>query len=162
MWLHLFVNCITEMQTWIYNPVRKECKMTLLIHSQISMASSLKSGNRCFSAHTSYIKLLSHAGILGEGVTKQNDRHFADDILKLDFLDDVHCILIQISSTFAPSGPIDNKSSSVQVMTILPKIWLRPQQISQPQDTYLTCPMPYESVLRFTGSGSMAGLVQRY
>ena len=46
--------------------------------------------------------------------SKQNGRHFADDIFKGIFMD--WNISIQISLNFAPKGPIGNKSALVQVM----------------------------------------------
>ena len=44
----------------------------------------------------------------------QNGCHF--DIFKCNFMDENLCILIWISLKFVPEGPIDNKSTLVQVM----------------------------------------------
>ena len=38
----------------------------------------------------------------------QNGRHFADDIFRGSFMNDKFCILVKISLTFVPKGPIDN------------------------------------------------------
>ena len=38
----------------------------------------------------------------------QDGRHSADDILRLTFLYESHCALINISLKFLPMGPIDN------------------------------------------------------
>ena len=46
----------------------------------------------------------------------QNGRHFANDIFKCIFVNEKCCILIQIWLKFVPEGPIDNKSTLVQVM----------------------------------------------
>ena len=40
---------------------------------------------------------------------RQNGQHSAGDILKLIFLDENYCILIQISLKFVPNDPINNK-----------------------------------------------------
>ena len=40
----------------------------------------------------------------------QNSRHFEDDIFKHIFLNEMFCILIQISLKFVPKGPNDKKS----------------------------------------------------
>ena len=50
----------------------------------------------------------------------QNVRYFADDILKSIFLNEMICILIQISVKCVPEGPIDNKRALVKVM-----VWRR-------------------------------------
>ena len=41
----------------------------------------------------------------------------ADDIFKCNFVDDLFLISMQISLNYVRKGPIDNKSSLVQVMT---------------------------------------------
>ena len=38
----------------------------------------------------------------------QNDRHFAGDIFKYIFANEMFCIFIRISLKFVPKGPIDN------------------------------------------------------
>ena len=48
--------------------------------------------------------------------SKQNGRHFPDDIFNPIFLNEHINISIQISLKFIPGGPIDNKSALVQVM----------------------------------------------
>ena len=47
---------------------------------------------------------------------RQQDCHFSDDIFKRIFLNWNCCIWIQISLTFVPNGPVNNKSALVQVM----------------------------------------------
>ena len=46
--------------------------------------------------------------------TTQNGCHLADNVFKLIFLNENCCIFIQISLTFVPKGPINNKSTLVQ------------------------------------------------
>ena len=41
--------------------------------------------------------------------------HFADDIFKLIFINVNHCILIQMSLKFSPTGPINNVQALVQM-----------------------------------------------
>ena len=48
---------------------------------------------------------------------RQNGRHFADAIFKCIFFCENVWIPIKVSLKFVPKGPIDNKSSLVQVMT---------------------------------------------
>ena len=48
---------------------------------------------------------------------EQNGRHFADDIFKGIFVRERFCILIHNSLKFVPKGPIDKKSTLVEVMT---------------------------------------------
>ena len=43
----------------------------------------------------------------------QNGRHFANDIFKCIFVNEKFCILIKISPTFVPKGPIDNPPALV-------------------------------------------------
>ena len=52
---------------------------------------------------------------------RQNGRHFPDDILKCIFLNENVRILIKISLTFVPKGPINNIPALVQIMA-----WYRP------------------------------------
>ena len=52
---------------------------------------------------------------------RQNGRHFADDILKCIFLNEIVWIAIKISLKFIPKGPINNIPSLVQIMA-----WRRP------------------------------------
>ena len=47
---------------------------------------------------------------------EQNGCHFAEVIFKCIFMNEKFCILIPISLKFLPKGPIDNKSTPVQVM----------------------------------------------
>ena len=51
----------------------------------------------------------------------QNVRHFADDILKDIFVNEKLRVVNRISLKFVPKGPIDYKSSIIQVMA-----WSRP------------------------------------
>ena len=52
--------------------------------------------------------------------SKQNDRHFTDDLLKGISFNENALISIKISLKFVPKGPIYNKSALIQVMA-----WLR-------------------------------------
>ena len=59
---------------------------------------------------------------------KQNGRHFADDIFKYIFLNANEWILINISLTFVPKGPVNNIPTLVQIMAwyhpgVKPFIW---------------------------------------
>ena len=47
---------------------------------------------------------------------RQNGRHFTDNIYKCIFLNETLWILIKISLKFLPYGPVDKKSTLVQVM----------------------------------------------
>ena len=49
-------------------------------------------------------------------VCRQDGRHFADDIFKCIFVSEDVWMSIKISRKFVPKGPIDNKSSLVQVI----------------------------------------------
>ena len=49
--------------------------------------------------------------------TRQNGRHFTDDILKCIFLNENVWIPIEISLKFVPKGPIDNIPTLAQIMT---------------------------------------------
>ena len=46
----------------------------------------------------------------------QNGCHFADDIFKCIFMNEMLCILIQISLKFVPKGRIVSKWALVQIM----------------------------------------------
>ena len=54
--------------------------------------------------------------VINSSVSGQNGRHFAGDIFKSIFIDEIFCILVCISVKFVPRGPIDNKPALVQVM----------------------------------------------
>ena len=43
----------------------------------------------------------------------QNGRHFSDDISRCIFVNEKFCILIKISLSFVPKGPIDNNPALV-------------------------------------------------
>ena len=43
-----------------------------------------------------------------------NDRHFADDIFKCIFVNEIMCILSNISLKFTPKGPINNNPSLIR------------------------------------------------
>ena len=45
--------------------------------------------------------------------TGQNGRHVANDIFKCIFVNEKFCILIEISLSFVPKGPIDNNPALV-------------------------------------------------
>ena len=46
---------------------------------------------------------------INSSLPEQNGHHFADDVLKCIFLNEIFLILIQISLQFVRKGPIDNK-----------------------------------------------------
>ena len=52
---------------------------------------------------------------------RQNERHFADDILKCILLNENVWIPIKISTKFVPKGPINNIPALVEIMA-----WRRP------------------------------------
>ena len=54
--------------------------------------------------------------IINSSPPGQNGHHFTDNIFKGIFINEKLCILTWISLKFDPNGPIDNKSSLVQVM----------------------------------------------
>ena len=60
---------------------------------------------------------------------RQNGRHFADDIFKCIFLNEIVSISIKISLKFVPKGPINNITALVQRMA-----WCRPgdKPLSEP------------------------------
>ena len=45
-----------------------------------------------------------------------NGCHFADDIFRCIFVNEIFCILIKISLKFVPKGPIDNNPAVVSIM----------------------------------------------
>ena len=47
---------------------------------------------------------------------RQNRRHFADDVFKCNFLNEIVWILIKISLKFVPKGPINNIPALVKIM----------------------------------------------
>ena len=56
--------------------------------------------------------------------SKQNGRHFADDIFKCIFLNENFWIPIDISVKFVPKGPVNNIPDLVQIMACrLDSIW---------------------------------------
>ena len=55
-------------------------------------------------------------GLVNSTPPGQNARHFADAIFKRIFLNEKFRISIQTSLKSVPKGPIDNKSTLVQVM----------------------------------------------
>ena len=67
-----------------------------------------------FSAILSII--LFHSQCVKRSSPGQNGRHFAADISKCIFMNEMFCIWIRISMKFVPKRPIDNKSALVQVM----------------------------------------------
>ena len=60
---------------------------------------------------------------------RQNGRHFADDIFRCIFFNEIGCILINISLKSVPNGPINNIPALVQIMA-----WCRPgdKPLSEP------------------------------
>ena len=48
-----------------------------------------------------------------QSLPRQNGRHFADDMFKCIFINEMFCISIQISLKFVPNGPIDNNPALV-------------------------------------------------
>ena len=53
--------------------------------------------------------------------SRQDGRHFADDIFKCIFFTENCCILIQFSPKYVPMGPIDNMAALVQIMALCRK-----------------------------------------
>ena len=47
---------------------------------------------------------------------RQNGRHFADNIFKCIFMNEIVSISIRISMKFVPNGPINNIPALVQIM----------------------------------------------
>ena len=66
---------------------------------------------------------------------EQNDRHFADAILRCIFVNEHFFILIEISPKTIPKGPIDNNSALDQTMA-----WRRigDKPLSEPMVTQFT------------------------
>ena len=62
--------------------------------------------------------------------SRQNRRHFADNIFKYILFNETVWIPIEISLTFVSYGPIDDKSTLVQV-----KAWRRTGDKSLPEPT---------------------------
>ena len=54
--------------------------------------------------------------MVNSSLPRQNDRHFADDILKCIFMNEYFRILIPISLKIVPKGPIDNNAALVRMM----------------------------------------------
>ena len=65
----------------------------------------------------------------------QNGRLFTDDIFRCIFVNEKLCILVKISPTFVPKGPIDNNLALVQIMA-----WCRigDKPLSEPMQTWFT------------------------
>ena len=61
--------------------------------------------------------------------SRQNGRHFEEDIIKCIFMDENIWISIKISPNFAPKGQMDNISALVQIMA-----WCKPgdKPLSEP------------------------------
>ena len=53
--------------------------------------------------------------------SKQNGRHFPDDIFKRTFFNENNCVLIKISLKYVPQVPINTIPALVQIMG-----WRRP------------------------------------
>ena len=58
----------------------------------------------------------STGGTLTPSSPEQNGRHFADDIFRWIFVNEIFCILIKISLKFVPKDMIDNNPALVQIM----------------------------------------------
>ena len=76
--------------------------------------------------------------IINSSPPGQNGRHFTDNIFKDIFMNEKLCILTWISLKFVPNGPIDNKSSLVQVMA-----WQLPSDKSFPEPMLTQFPDAY-------------------
>ena len=65
----------------------------------------------------------------------QNGCLFTDDTFRCIFVNEKLCILVKISLTFVPKGPIDNNPALVQIMA-----WRRigDKQLSEPMQTWFT------------------------
>ena len=68
-------------------------------------------------------------GVIKTSRPRQNGRHFADDIFKCIFMNEIVWISINISLRFVPEGQINNIPSLVQKMA-----WRRPgdKPLSEP------------------------------
>ena len=67
----------------------------------------------CMYFYVSYNKFITTGVNSSPG---QHGHHFTDNIFKCIFINEKLCILIWIPLNFVPMGPIDNESTSVQVM----------------------------------------------
>ena len=47
----------------------------------------------------------------------ENDRHFADDVLRCNYMNEKFCILINITVKFVPKRPIDNNPAFIAIIT---------------------------------------------
>ena len=78
--------------------------------------------NMCFQCSPIWAHMLAEACTTGKGWgtnilrMRQNGRHFADDIVKCIFLNEICCILTQISLKIVPGVPINNKPTLVQII----------------------------------------------
>ena len=63
-----------------------------------------------------YLNVILEYSIFSTLRSEQNVNHFADDIIKCIFLRENICVFILISLKFIPTGPVDDKSSLVQVI----------------------------------------------
>ena len=59
--------------------------------------------------HSTGLLLFSSSDLINSSLSGQNNRHFADDIFGLIFMNENFCILIKISLKFVPKVPIDKK-----------------------------------------------------
>ena len=67
------------------------------------------------------LRCLWNSSLINTLRTRQNGRHFPDDIFKWNFLNENAWISIEISLRFVPRGPINNIPALVQIMA-----WRRP------------------------------------
>ena len=75
------------------------------------VSSALFKGLSRFEARTEHTSMSTRKHLPG-----RNGRHFGDDIFKCIFTNGKFCSLIRISLKFVLKGPIDNKSTVVQVI----------------------------------------------
>ena len=73
--------------------------------------------------------MMSNGEVVNTLRSRQDGRHFADDIFKCIFLNENVWIPIKISLKFVPKGPMNNIPSLVQIM-----VWRRPgdKPLSEP------------------------------
>ena len=63
---------------------------------------------------------------LNSSLLGQNGRHYADDIFRCIFVNEIFCILVEITLKFVPKSPIDKKTS-IGLDTAI--IWTNPDPI---------------------------------
>ena len=102
LWLLLFIDVFTLSST---NGLMPDCSNPIA-NAQELLQSCTKPST--YNANTK--------GIINSLKPRQNNRHFADDVFKYNFMNDSVWIPIKISLKFVPKGPINNIPALVQIM----------------------------------------------